>query len=350
MVEAALTALPALRAEAEAAERLGARLAALTAAEAHAKVSRTDPSAWSGFAWRAPLRKAHAAAAEVLRSAARELEALTARVEARVGAARAAYGLPPRAPHARSADAGVGRGCVLTAVAHMVCAASLIGCNPNSGSTVKQTLGASAANCLLTVGLERGDAERLTLRYTFENHSDRSAYFFEEVEGDYRDGSVAPTRAHPGFVLVEPTGVILAKKIPTIPPDGSWPEYPTGPFATRVAPGSSESRVVEVELPLAYYNPHVSLDEDLKGSPWLAKLLGRDGAEQLLRMDFWFELGFVLLLPAGDAVLDQYDRCRAANGHTWYDFRLSNPERQTLLRVGPLGQAPVRSFAAADGH
>ncbi|MBI4957835.1 MAG: hypothetical protein HY908_37870 [Myxococcales bacterium] len=202
----------------------------------------------------------------------------------------------------------------------------------------------------MTVDLERADAEHLTFRYTFENHSDRSAYFFDEIEGDYRDGSVAPNRAHPGLVLVEPAGVILAKKIPAIPVDGSWPEYPTGPFATRVAPGGSETRGVELALPLDYYNPHVSIDEDLKGSSSLAKLLGRDGAVELTRQDVWFELGFVLLWPAGDAVMDKYDRRRAANGHTWYDFRLSHPERQTLLRVGPLGQAPVRSFAAAVGH
>lgn len=232
-----------------------------------------------------------------------------------------------------------------------VCVACLVACEPSSGALVRRVFSAEAGSCRLQLFVENVDGERLAFRYTFENHSDRSAYFFEEIEGTYRDdNTVVPNAAHPAFVIADESRVIVTKRIPAIEPGGPWPEQPTGPFATRVAPGGSETRTVELALPLAYYNPYVSLDEDLKGSSRLAEALGRQWALSEARRNVWFELGFILLPPSGDAVMDQYDRRRSNDGRVWYDFHLSHPERQTLLRLGPLAAARVRSFAvASDG-
>ncbi|MCC6528597.1 MAG: hypothetical protein IT373_38480 [Polyangiaceae bacterium] len=193
------------------------------------------------------------------------------------------------------------------------------------------------AGCRLTLRVAERTTDVLRLQYTFENNGTRNAYFFEEIELARRDGILQASREHPLFVALDGTHILLSKKVLAIPPSGGWPETPAGPYATRVAPGASATRVVELRLPIPYYHPHQSTAE-YERQPGVHRG-GR--ATHITNLEAHFELGFEFLEPYSDVFLDEHHRVQVANGQVYYDWELSHAERQMLMRVGPVAEIPV---------
>ncbi|MCC6525699.1 MAG: hypothetical protein IT373_23825 [Polyangiaceae bacterium] len=238
----------------------------------------------------------------------------------------------------RTVDSGPGRSPAwVAAVGVVLC----LGCGRRDESEAQlRVFTAEGEGCRLSVAVERLEEERFVFSYTFTNTSDRSAYFFDQIEGGWDRGAFVVGGRHAVFVSTDGSGVVLSKRIPTIPPDGPWPESASGPFATRVAPGGREERMVDLQLPLPYYNPHVSIEEDDR-DPMRALSSGRAATTSVALLDAVFVLGFELMTSESDRFLEERHRRTASDGRSYFDWRLSSPDRQSLLRVGPIAALPI---------
>lgn len=174
---------------------------------------------------------------------------------------------------------------------------------------MQTSLSTSALDCDLRVA---GRAERgaLVLGYEFRNRSARVAFLFNVLHrGAEADANLIYAQAVGGVLL-------LSKKIIPVPADVDV-EKPDVPYVTRVESGATFREKLDVPVPVKLWAPY-------KGAVGTAA----EGTE----LDAWFELGFFLAPDAGVA--------KEAGGKlVVYPFAA---EKQTVMRVGPVGRLAVR--------
>ena len=175
-------------------------------------------------------------------------------------------------------------------------------------ATAPLPMSAQAQDCDLRAAVQAG-TDSILLAYEFRNRSARTAFLFNVLQ---KTGPSGAPQSSPDFVYIYPSGggVVLAKKIYPVPADTEV-ERPEVPWVTRVDPGGVFREKLTVPLPLRFWTPY-RLRENYPHAEALA----------------WFELGF--FLAPDPSVAKQVD------GHlAVYPF---DPDRQVVLRVGPLGR------------
>ena len=175
-------------------------------------------------------------------------------------------------------------------------------------AAMQPNLNSSAQDCDLRVGVQITPTS-LTLGYEFRNRSPRTAFLFNRVARQSAAGRMEPAAAH---VYIQPAGgtVILSKKIIPVPADRDV-ERPDVPCVTRVDSGQVFREKFDIPLPHQPWSPYSSRP-----------------AQPGLELEAWFELGFFL---APDPTV-----ARESGGNlVVYPF---HPEKQTILRAGPLGR------------
>jgi hypothetical protein len=175
----------------------------------------------------------------------------------------------------------------------------------------QNSLSISADHCDLRVALELHTGS-IRLVYEFRNRSGNTAFLFNLL---FRDNSTGSPVADSNLVYVVQSGnsITLSKKVIPVP-GNMLVEKPEIPFLTRVDAGQVFRESLSIPLPLRLYSPY-----------------SEETASSLGEAPVSFELGFflapdpsVVTSQGGNLVIDPFP-----------------PERQKVLRAGPLGRLPV---------
>jgi len=174
---------------------------------------------------------------------------------------------------------------------------------------MQTTLTTSALDCDLRVAA-RGERGALVLGYEFRNRSARVAFLFNVLHrGADADANLIYAQSAGGVLL-------LSKKIIPVPANVDV-EKPDVPYVTKVEPGDTFREKLEVTVPVKLWAPYA----------------GTAGtAAEGMELDAWFELGF-FLAPDASVAKD------AGGKLVVYPFAA---EKQTVMRVGPLGRLAIR--------
>lgn len=180
------------------------------------------------------------------------------------------------------------------------------------------------SGCRMSGEVVRTDGS-LEIRFSFNNRTAQTAFLFDGV---YRDqGPEIDTSVN--LIYVEPSGqdVILGKKLIRVP-EGMLVEKKVVPLMTRVSPGAHVDRKYSIALPLLPWTPY--LPDDPRRPEMLQSL--QESANG------YFELGFLLTPPEGAALAQ---RVNLTERELWR-FDTVNPDRQSIMRVGPISGLAVK--------
>jgi hypothetical protein len=175
-------------------------------------------------------------------------------------------------------------------------------------------------NCTLEITRFTVNAETLQIVYRFTNGSTHDAFVFNLLYFTLDDQVAFRVDRNGLYVEREGAGVVLAKKVPTIP-RGVRVEVPIVPCASKVPVGKALEEELKLPLPLKPWSPyHRPRAELLDNQP--------------RTVDAAFELGFFLAVPNAEKIGREV-RTPEGIGFFFSSFRANN---QKILRIGPLPQ------------
>lgn len=166
---------------------------------------------------------------------------------------------------------------------------------------------------------ERGTG--LDLSYQVTNKSDRTAYLFDILHGDY-DGSVYPV-IDSCYATVEQGQIVLSRQIVKVP-ENKLVERVNIPFVTAIKPGQSVNKSVKQVQPVFPWSPYTGHDEVPPASGTLS-------------MNAYFRIGYFL----GADGTSKLAKAVSTDQGTFAAFDPFPFKSQQTLMVGPLGTIEV---------